>query len=280
METQSGFALVILSKQTAYAAGSRRQLLPLSGIASLLTAFCLLVLSETFAQTNQSAITLKSGEIVYGRISSVDSIQGLRLENDCGIRFIQQFEIDTIVRIKNQGFFADKKKSWYNISSLALLFGEGRNNMVPIPSLTMVNGYNFHPQLFTGIGIGYEYYEWSVMPVFAELKYFLNRKKTTPFLGLKLGAGISLSRNFQTNDYEANGLSGKTYSGVLVAPEAGLLFPMGKRDAILLSLGYHHQELSHDSYTYYYWIPGFEPMKKRVFINYNRISLRVSYLFH
>lgn len=231
------------------------------------------------AQSNKkSALTLKNGEVLYGRIINNDSLNRIYFENECGIRIIQQNDLDTIQPYVKENFFSLKKRGYYNLSSLALLFGEGRNDNVPVPSLTIVNGYYFHPQVFTGLGIGYEHYEWSVLPLFAEVKYLFKKDRVIPFASLKLGYGISLKKEDQVNDYYSNDI-GKTYGGALISPEVGLLIPVGQSDAFLISLGYHHQELSYNSYQYYYWLSSTDYMKKRVYTNYNRISFRVSFMF-
>jgi hypothetical protein len=276
VEAESGFSLVIACMRV----DSKLFHLSFRFKGLLLVSIAMLFfLTSPQAQSKQkNALTLKSGEVLYGRILSNDSINGIYLENECGIRIIQQSDLDTIQSYVKRNFFSQKRKGYYNLSSLALLFGEGRNDNIPVPSLTIVNGYYFHPQVFTGIGIGYEYYEWSVLPLFTEVKYLLKKDGLIPFASLKLGYGISLKKEDQVNDYYSNDI-GKTYGGALISPEVGLLIPVGDKDAFLIAIGYHHQELSYNSYEYYYWLSSTDYMKKRVYTNYNRISFRVSFMF-
>lgn len=241
----------------------------------LVLLFVMMSMLNAFAQKEtEKAFLLKSGEVVYGALVDSDSLGYVFVENSCGIRMLKADEIEKVSEHRKAGFLEYKKRGYYNISSLALLFGEGKNDMVPVPSLTIVNGYYFTPQLFTGVGIGYEYYDWSVMPVFLEVKYLINQRKFIPFVSLKIGMGISMEKNRNAEDYYYD-TDSKTYNGAMISPELGMLFPTGKNDAFLLSVGYHHQQLSYDSYPFCYQ----DITKKRIYTNFNRISLRVSYMF-
>lgn len=223
---------------------------------------------------HDKAVILKTGETIFGKVTLIDSVQKLSVENNCGIRIISFGELDTIVDWRKKSFTDYKKHGYFNISSVSLLLGEGQSDRIPVPSFTVVNGYYFHPRVYTGIGIGYEYYQWSVMPLFADVKYLLRRHDIIPFASLKLGYGIPLESAEDLSDYYPFD-DARTYGGVMISPELGLLFPRGQRDAILLSVGYHHQQLSYDSYQY--WFQDFN--KRRTFTNYNRISIRFSYMF-
>ncbi|MCC7318406.1 MAG: hypothetical protein IT219_07715 [Bacteroidales bacterium] len=241
----------------------------------------LMLVAPSLQSQDHTAFYFKNGEVTFGQIVGADSLGSYRVQNDCGIRLVDAKDLDSIQIIKKATtpqFFQHKKKGYYNLSSLALLFGEGRNDNFPVPSLTMVNGYYFNPQFFTGIGVGYEYYEWSTLPVFAEVKYVLKKHGLNPFASLKIGYGFSINKDDKTNTGGSNDI-GKTYGGVLISPELGILIPVGKSDAFLMGIGYHHQELSKDSFLYGDWRVGAERMQRRVFTNYNRILLRISFMF-
>jgi hypothetical protein len=221
-------------------------------------------------------VFLKSGDVVYGKIVSEDSIKGILIENDCGINLIKAQDIDSIWSRKSRIPSLQKTKGFFNLSSLALLFGEGRDGYVPVPSLTMVNGYQFNQHIFAGIGVGYEHYDFGVMPVFLEAKYLFRSDILTPFVSVKVGGSVPLQSHMEDNW----GRSGnKTYGGALFAPEVGIMLPLGNADAFILSVGYHYQQLSYDSPTYYWHLSESTEVKRRVFTNYNRISIRVSFLF-
>ncbi len=181
---------------------------------------------------------------------------------------------DTISENSESKVGYSAQKGYYNLSSFALLFGEGEQGYMPFPSITMVNGFCFVPGLLTGIGIGYEYLDCSLMPVFADVKYVFPERRHISFVSLKLGGGIPLK---SAKAYPQYGYyDGATvYGGILIAPELGLLFPQKGKNALMVSLGYHHQEISFDDFAN----RSLENMRQKTYINFNRISLRLSYMF-
>lgn len=243
----------------------------------ILVATILIIPFQAYPQRQKTtSVFLKGGEVVYGKIISQDSINGFLIENDCGISLIKHSDIDSIWSSKDRTYSLQKTKGFFNLSSLALLFGEGRDGYVPVPSLTMVNGYQFNKHFFTGFGIGYEYYDFGVLPLFLDVKYKFHSYGFTPFLSIKVGGSIPLQHYMEEN---WGGEQNNTYGGVLFAPEMGVMMPVGQNDAFLISVGYHYQQLSYDSPTYYWYLPESSHAKRRIFTNYNRISLRVSFLF-
>lgn len=173
---------------------------------------------------------------------------------------------------------SDKQHGYYNITSVALLFGQGQNGFLPIPSLTMVNGWQISPKLYTGLGIGYEYYEWSVMPLFADVKYMFvsaGTDKLMPFCSMKLGWAFPLGKPTE-EDSNYDGIT-KYQGGIQLNPEAGIRISMGNNSALLLSMGYHFQQLSYKSKTYYWW--NSTQYESTTHTDYNRITFRLGFRF-
>lgn len=243
----------------------------------LLVVVCLLMGNDLHAQQKkESVVYLSNGSVVFGQLVEADSNGIIKVTNDCGIHFYKPEIVDSIRPSQKRSVGFAGHKGYFNYSSLALLFGEGRDGYLPVPSLTMVNGYQFNNRMLLGLGIGYEYYEFSVMPVFADITYVLGSDKVKPYASLRFGGGIPLQRSAGEH---WSGEEQPTYGGVMIAPSVGVFFPMGKKDAFSLSLGYHHQELSFDGYDTFWQWPEPSLIEKRVFINYNRIELRAGFLF-
>jgi hypothetical protein len=247
-------------------------------MSSVILAVTILVIPFNLYSQKQktTSVFLKTGDVVYGKIIKNDSVSGILIENDCGINLIKHSDIDSIKFSKDVIYSLQKTKGFFNLSSLALLFGEGRDGYVPVPSLTMVNGYQFNKHFFGGLGIGFEYYDFGVLPLFLDAKYKFTSKGFSPFLSIKVGGSIPLQRYMEQN---WEGEQNKTYGGVLFSPEIGIMLPVGQNDAFLISVGYHYQQLSYNSPTYYWYLPEQSHSTRRVFTNYNRISLRVGFLF-
>lgn len=265
METQSGFALVAV--QMTGCKRSETAFLRISIVLCGVVAFTLGMASYSYAGPDKKYL-VKQLDIPCVQAKS----QSNREMWDCAtLKFV---EIDSTTKHNISPLPRIIKEGYYNLSSLALLFGEGQRGYMPFPSLTMVNGYCFQPGLFTGIGLGYEYLDCSMMPIFADVKYILPERRHIPFVSLKLGGAVPLGSNELYSDY---GFAEKTtvYGGILISPEFGVLFPQKGKNALLVSVGYHHQEISYENFSN----RGPENLGQRTFVNFNRISFRISYLF-
>ncbi|MBW6490794.1 MAG: hypothetical protein K0B15_06310 [Lentimicrobium sp.] len=240
----------------------------------VLSLFAGLLLPGGAAAQNRKkdAVYLKSGDVVIGKIDNYDSLAGVVISNDCGIWNYRINEVDRIQKYSDDRKSKLKPRGYYNISSVALLLGEGADGFIPYPSITTVNGYQWNQQIFAGIGLGYEFYEWSNLPLFAEVKFMLEPDVVTPFFSFKTGYSFPLSKNKEM-DWYGNG--GKTFGGVLLSPEAGIKISLSGKSALLLGIGYHYQELSYEE-PVYGWMQNYE---KKVFVHYNRISLRIGFMF-
>jgi hypothetical protein len=249
--------------------------LPFNCIFSLLPFILLiLILVSTSGASAQSkkevTVYLKSGDVIFGKVLSQDSLGNYRISNSCGITLLNSGEIDHIAK---GGFSRPdlKKSGYYNQSTIALLFGEGQDGFQPKPSLTMVNGWQWCQRLFTGLGLGYEHYDRGVMPLFAEAKYMFGADAVSPFLSFRLGYAFPVEK-MQQADYYTN--ISETYGGILVNPEAGIRIAVGLKNSFIAAIGYNYQELSYKE-SYNYW----GNYDKMVFTNYNRISIRLGFIF-
>lgn len=238
----------------------------------LIFLMCLLCFNDANAQSkDKDAVYLKSGTVITGKLVQNDSLDGVKISNDCGTWFYNLQDVDSVRNISSIQSQELKKSGYFNLSSLGLLFGEGANGSQPFASLTMVNGWQFGQRVYTGIGLGYEFYEWGVMPLFADVKYFFRQDVVTPFISFKTGYSFPLSKSKSGSDSYTQ--YSQTYGGVLLNPEVGLLIPVGVSSAISVTVGYQYQELSYNEIQSYW-----NAYEKRVYTNYNRISLRIGFL--
>jgi hypothetical protein len=234
-----------------------------------------LLLQKAAAQTFfPDTVYMHSGRAVFGKIIQSDSLEGITIINDCGIEKIQLQSIERI------GQFVPEEKAprpaygFFNLSSAGLLAGYGDNGFVPIPSLTSINGIQFNDKFFIGLGVGFEYYNWSALPLFVSGTYVLRPNVFSPYTSLKLGYAFALEKYSRIN---YDGYDMRNYGGVLLSPEAGISIPIGETSNLLLGLGYHFQELSEEKPQWH--SSNSNALPSRVYTNYNRISLRVGFLF-
>lgn len=262
--------------------------IPLSGFMQCHIKRCLLTAIFIFAfwQVNLHAqkvrydlVLLKNGEMVRGVILSKDVDKGIRIENSCGIRVIAPAELDTIIEGDAKSKRFSTENGFYNLSSLTLLFGEGEDGFVPLPSLTTTFGYQFYDRSMVGAGLGFEYYKWPVLPLYAEARYlFRNDDIILPWVSLRAGGAVPLVSKYDGNGYYGWVSEGKTFGGLMINPETGVWVPLSRTTGLSVSIGYHHQRLSHDS-PFIDWRFGTQIGTKRVYTYYNRINLRLGLYF-
>lgn len=221
----------------------------------------------------QDTVYLAGGSALYGKIIKNEEKQPVAIENDCGLWQLKADEVERMVYGAESPENRFKKSGYYNLSSFALLFGEGENGFTPVPSITMINGYRFSPHIFAGVGIGFEHYNWSVMPLFGEFRYVHFPGKFSPLLSVKMGYSFPLEQEPINTDWQT-----KAYGGLLLSPELGIQIPLNNRSTIVMSVGYHYQMLSHDELQSWGWGTT-ETTTKRLYTNYNRISLRLGFMF-
>lgn len=240
-------------------------------IGTLSLVFCLILSGNCKAQGKKEVVVyLKTGEVVFGKIQEKDSLGNYRISNDCGIRTYQGTEIDHIDRA---GLSRPdlKKNGYYNQTTTALLLGEGKDGFQTIPSLTMVNGWQFNRRIYAGLGLGYEHFDWGVLPLFAETKYMFGYDNIAPFLSFRIGYSFPLEKEFGVSYY---GYQTKTCGGILLNPEAGIRIHAGSGNFFILGFGYNYQKLSYketseSNYNY----------DRRYITRYNRISVRLGFIF-
>lgn len=219
-------------------------------------------------------VYLQSGAAVFGKIIEADSVQGITIVNTCGIEKIHPQSIERVARFVPKEKTARPPIGYFNYSSAGLLAGSGINGFIPIPSLTTINGLHFNDKLFIGLGVGFEYYNWSTMPLFISGTYLLRPDAFSPYVSMKLGYGFAIEKY---NNINYNGFDMRNFGGIMLSPEAGVSIPISEFSSLMLGLGYHFQELSEEKPQY--WSSQSDAPPSRVYTNYNRISLRIGFLF-
>jgi hypothetical protein len=234
-----------------------------------------LLLQKAAAQTfSPDTVYLISGRAVFGKIVESDSLNEITIINSCGIEKFQMHSIDRIALSASNEKPQKSTFGCFSIGSAGLLTGYGTNGFNPIPSLSTINGIHFNNKIFTGLGIGFEYYNWSVMPLFVSGTYLLRPFDFSPYVSVKVGYTFALEKYSSIN---YSGFKMRNFGGVMISPEAGISIPIGEKSSILLALGYHFQELSEEKPLY--WSNQNNLLYSRIYTNYNRIALRVGFLF-
>jgi hypothetical protein len=247
-------------------------------LRALLITFSILVLvypSESSAQKHTvDAIYLSNGEVFRGSIQETLDPDKLCLETLClNTRLFSKDEISRIEqeKINYQAFRYGKESSvrgYFNRTDLGLLIGSGNNSGNVVFSLQMVNGYKLGRRYYPGIGTGLEFYDYAVVPVFADFTYAITESRVGPFLRGSIGYSIPIEE-----PREQWGTLTKNKGGILLAAGVGTSIRTGSSSALTLSLVYRFQSLK--SVYEEEWTDDVLNLERQL----NRIALRIGFLF-
>ena len=219
------------------------------------------------------AVYLNSGEVYRGTIKDHFNPQQIQLETLCSN--IRLFPVNDISRIEKETIdlftFSHEARvsaqGYFNRTDLGALIGSGNDNNA-IFSIQMVNGYKFGKRYYPGVGIGLEFYEQAVVPVFADFTYSLGAGRVIPFLRGSLGYSIPLE-----DPQEQWGTLTDNRGGFLYAAGVGTSIRTGLSSALVISLVYRYQSLK-AIYTEE-WTDEVLNIEKQ----FNRIALRIGFIF-
>ena len=243
-------------------------------ILLLLPVFMFMVPGLLAQKQDVDAIHLKDGNIYRGLLQEHSKPGVIKLETLCSNTLL--FGMDEIDHISRESIRTGFRKSYipseqsgyYNRTDMGVLIGSGNNTQNAIFSLQMVNGYQYRGKLYSGLGIGIEFYDQAAVPLYADLAYYFSRRSVSPFLRGSIGYTISLE------DPEPNwGMSVENVGGLLYAVGLGTSIRINQHNALALSLVYRFQSLKSIETT--------DWNSEQITINrqFNRISFRIGFVF-
>ncbi len=160
-------------------------------------------------------------------------------------------------------------KKWSTIGSVGLVTGESGSR----PVFQLSSGINYR-QFFTGVGLGYDSYEFNSMPVFADLRYKFGQKVSGFIYGMAgynfpFMSGKSVE-NFKTSENRSGGL--------FLDLGVGCRIPMGKVDRLLLSAGFSQKKMSQrQTFNYPCFTGNCEEATFNYDYNFGRITAKLSW---
>ena len=83
-------------------------------------------------------------------------------------------------------------KGYFTQAQIEIMPSKKKSDEGTVPSILGVVGYQFDKHLSAGIGTGVEAYHISMMPIFAEGKYYFLNDSYTPFVNIKGGYAFPL----------------------------------------------------------------------------------------
>ncbi len=202
---------------------------------------------QSSAQTNkQDVIYMHDGSIYRGEISGINadgSIKLLTMGNNLIV--LNKGSIDSmkqeLIKGKSQTTMNIKSKGYFNVTALGLMAGENGAGAL----FETVNGYRFNHFLAVGGGVGIEYTDIVLMPLYLSIRSDLLKGKSTPFVHVDCGYNFYVGG--RNNYYYYNDQDYTTNKGGLNAG-AGVGVKINTRGdcAFLISWSYKIEKLSRD----------------------------------
>jgi hypothetical protein len=169
---------------------------------------------------------------------------------------------------------ANQKAEGYFIHlSASLLTGENELGNTTSYCFHLSNGYQFKNGLGVGIGSGLEEMDITIIPIYADIRYYPLKTRISPFALLKTGYGFAASDKDLERDFYYTPVDSK--GGFLFNAMAGISLYTWQRFAINIGVGYRYQKIT-ISQEQYWW--GGATTKEKI-THFNRIELQLGFTF-
>ena len=236
-------------------------------VSILLVTFLILSIQIVSAQ-KQSAVYLKNGSIIYGKVleSIPDSI--VKLQDKCdNIWVFEQSKIQS-VNAPNKIYITEASPFQLSFNMGIAGFGGSYDTGL---SLLISGIYHFNDRYYAGITSGVEHFEIPLLPIAAEFHADAFKRKTTPYIYLRAGYGFKLIEDEENNNYTAEYKGGPMFGAGI-----GIKKRFSSEFAMTFSIGYRHQQ-TYEARDYLFndwWSSDY----KRHYFN-NRTTFRVGFVF-
>jgi hypothetical protein len=239
----------------------------------LMVFFFISCFNDMSAQKQEvDAVYLKNGEIYRGSLQNHPEKNQIKLQTLCwNTMLFDAGDVDHIdremVNVKSSRLHVPSS-GYFNQTDLGVLIGTGNNEKNAIFSAQMVNGYKIRSRYYPGFGIGIEFYEQAVVPLFADLSYHFGRNLLSPFIRGSMGYSIPVEDPPETWGVRTNNNGGYMYALGL-----GTFVRLNGHNSLSISLTYRFQSLR--SVITQDWTDEVLNLNKQ----YNRIAFRIGLVF-
>jgi hypothetical protein len=239
----------------------------------LIIFFCISCLNDLSAQKQEvDAVYLKNGEVYRGSLQNHPDENQIMLQTLCwNTMLFGAGDVDHIdremVNVKSSRLHVPSS-GYFNRTDLGVLIGTGNNEKNAIFSAQMVNGYKINSRFYPGFGIGIEFYEQAVVPLFADVSYHFGRNVLSPFIRGSMGYSIPVE-----DPPETWGMSTNNNGGYMYALGLGTFVRLNGHNSLTISLVYRFQSLR--SVITQDWTDEVLNLNRQ----YNRIAFRIGFVF-
>lgn len=138
------------------------------------------------------------------------------------------------------------KAGFTGIMETSYLFKQGPYGIDRF-KLNLINGYQFNPYVYLGVGVGYRYYFNSsipIIPIFGDLRVYVLNNKYSPFISFAAGYSYYLLNDFKE-------------VGPMINPKIGLCIKQYEKT--LIQFGFEFEAQLASFYDRYFHITFEEP---------------------
>ena len=175
------------------------------------------------------------------------------------LAILSVFLIPNAFSQSDENRFENRKTSgYYNITQASVLMGirklsdqpmyyHNYPNVFVAPSVTMINGIIANEYVALGIGVGVEFFEYTLFPVFFDFRRVFNDNDVSPFFTLKIGYSIADIKKKYIDNHQPNNPNKpyfKNQGGFMLNPEIGVKIPMSENSDLLLTVAYRYQKIN------------------------------------
>jgi len=239
------------------------------------TAVCLfLTLAAAGQKQNKKSVVLLDGSRISGTIVADSSDYfDVKISTPQVIR-LRKSQVSALEEITYPVKESKKSEGFFIQFSTSVLVGKNETNNTSNASFHLSSGYTFRNGIGIGIGTGLEELGVSIVPLYADIRYYPLRTKVSPFMWVKSGYGFATSDPASTYDYYGS-LGGKSEGGFMFNAGAGIAMFTWQRTAINIGVGYRYQKItiSNDQW----WWSG--PAVRETVTHYNRMELQFGFIF-
>ena len=243
-------------------------------IRTFATTICVaLTLTAAGQKQRKQTVVLNDGSRISGTIVT-DSSDYLEIKvivpqilkiRKAQVSFMEPVTYPVKVNQKTEGYFIHL--------SASILTGENELGNTTSNSFHLSNGYQFKNGLGVGIGSGLEEMEITIIPLYADIRYYPLKTRISPYVLLKTGYGFAASDKDLEREYYYTPVDSK--GGFLFNAVAGISLYTWQRFAVNIGVGYRYQKITISQEQY--WWGG--ASTKETITHFNRIELQLGFTF-
>lgn len=171
-------------------------------------------------------------------------------------------------------------KSWSFQSMVNVGLLEGQTGSAF--QLQTINGARYK-SWFAGIGLGLDYYRVRTIPVFIDIRKEFGKDRDKFFIYVDGGINFSWATDGEKSGYLPNE---QFHNGFYTDMGLGYKTPVGKKSALLISLGYTYKKTSESYILPYYYNQNYYPnistqndSGEQISYSLNRLSMKIGWAF-